>query len=481
MKHLKEKSSHKRNVFNFLRWPILAVQAIVSILVIGSINKLALLKPWQNSLVVIFILILLAFNILKLFSEKSKTSTKAICLLGAIVLSIVFSFAHKYARQTIDFIQDATGDHYETQTYSVLVLNSGNFTEISQLKNQSVGFLSTNPNLEATKNRLSTEITYRANDYEELGAMMAALSGYRTSAIVLSDSYLEYLEEEQSDFYQSTRSIFTFEVRSEETDSRKPVEVATEPFIVYISGSDSRGGIRDIARSDVNILAVINPAQNKILLVSIPRDYYVQLHGTTGTRDKLTHAGIYGINMSRQTIEDLLGYDINYTVKVGFHTVERVVDVLDGVDIYSDKAFKGANSCYFTEGVQHLDGKCALSFSRERYAYESGDRHRGQNQQAVLTAIIKKLQQPKYAVKYSDILKAAEGSFETSLTYEEITDFARYQLNSLAEWQVESISLDGYGDMLPTYSMGAQRLYVMIPDESTIANAKQKIAEYLEQ
>ena len=308
--------------------------------------------------------------------------------------------------------------------------------------------------------------------------MIAAIYDFDVAAIVLNQSYLDFLEEADSDFLEESISIHEFEVRMDAPDNRKPVNVTTEPFILYISGSDSRGAITETARSDVNILAVVNPKDFKILLVSIPRDYYVQLHGTTGTKDKLTHAGIYGIDMSKTTIEDLLDIKINYTVKVGFTTLTKVVDAVDGIDINSDTAFKRGN-CTFTKGKQHLNSECALTYARERYSYASGDRHRGQNQQQIIAALIEKITDPHYLVRYSKILESAQDSFESSLSFDEITSFARYQLSELRSWKIESISLDGSGAMLPTYSMGSQPLYVMLPNAKTITDAKQKIATYL--
>lgn len=177
----------------------------------------------------------------------------------------------------------------------------------------------------------------------------------------------------------------------------------------------------------------------------------------------------------------MLGIEINYTAKVGFNTVIKVVDALGGIDIDSDQEFTAHTNktCHFKYGVQHVDSTCALAFSRERYAYATGDRHRGENQQAVITAIIEKLSNPKYMLKYTDIINAAQGSFETNLSYDEITNFAKQQLSSLKNWEVESIALDGSGAMMPTYSMGARKLYVMIPNQSTISAAQAKIKEYL--
>lgn len=459
-----------------------AIQLITSTALIIALKRLNLLQIWQLFLVTFILFALEALNIYKMIiSKHAHRAVKVTLAIISIILTIVTSFGFKYVHQTVGFIENITGSRNETQTYKVLVLKTARYDNIEQLNQQHVGFLSSNPNIENTKKTLKSKINYKDTDYSELGTLIAGISDFKVSAIVLADSYLEFLEENNKDFIETTKVIYEFEVRIDSEKDIKRVNVATDPFILYISGSDSRIGLNDTARSDVNILAVINPKQAKILLVSIPRDYYVQLHGTTGIKDKLTHAGIYGTAMSKNTIEDLLGIDINYTLKVGFSTVINVVDAVGGIDIYSDKDFTAwtNNECKFTEGTQHVDSKCALAFSRERYSYETGDRHRGENQQQVITKLVEKFSEPHYLINYPKILSSAEGSFETDLSYDEITDFARYQLAELKSWQVESISLDGTGAMLPTYSMGSQKLYVMLPDQATIDAAKAKITDYL--
>lgn len=277
-----------------------------------------------------------------------------------------------------------------------------------------------------------------------------------------------------------------------ETDEPENAEndITKKPFILYISGSDSHTSVDDPgARSDVNILAVVNPVEGKILLVSIPRDTYVQLHGTTGLKDKLTHAGVNNnIERSKATLEDFLDISIDYVAKVSFETVVKVVDELDGIEIYSDTALnlsagetaKG-KMCNFVEGKQQVDGDCALRFARERKSYERGDKHRGENQQEVLTGIINKLASSKdYLLKLPAILDIAADSFETTFTRDNITDFMKYQLASNINWQIESIGLDGVGDMLPTYTYGeGTPLWVMIPDGESLENIKEKIGQYL--
>ena len=273
----------------------------------------------------------------------------------------------------------------------------------------------------------------------------------------------------------------TSEQQPDEPEEEK-INFGTTPIVVYISGSDSRTSVQDTsARSDVNIVAVVNPTTGKILLVSTPRDYYVQLHGTTGLRDKLTHAGIYGIDMSRQTIEDLLDIKVDKTVKVGFDALETIVDAIDGIDIYSDQDLSlKSGQCKFVGGTtQHVNGACALAFSRERHSYATGDRHRGENQQQVISKILQKVTTPAYLLRLPEILRAADGLFETTFTYSEILDMIKFQLFSSPSWSIESISLDGTGSMQPTYSIPSQNLYVMIPNDATIATAQTKITQYL--
>lgn len=270
-------------------------------------------------------------------------------------------------------------------------------------------------------------------------------------------------------------------------------DVTKEPFIMYVSGTDSRNNVEDPdARSDVNILLVVNPVTGKILSVSIPRDTYVQIHGTTGLKDKLTHAGLNNdVERSKATIEDFLGnkFEIDYTVKVSFDTVVEVVDQLDGIDINSDKAMHLAAEskknpskyCDYVVGKQHVDGDCALRFARERKSYARGDKHRGENQQEVLAAIINRfLSSKKYLMKLPEILDIAADSFETTFSRDDITEFMRFQLANNIDWQIESIGLDGVGDMLPTHTYGEKEpLWVMIPDEKSYEQIIKKMEDNL--
>lgn len=297
--------------------------------------------------------------------------------------------------------------------------------------------------------------------------------------------------------FQYTRSLNSFFDKiseSIENTSSKPAEKEffEKPMIVYISGTDSRQSDVDDpdARSDVNIVVVVNPKKEKILLASIPRDTYVQLHGTEGMKDKLTHAGltIYDENMSKSTIEDLLSINIKHTIKVSFDTVIKVVDELGGIEIFSDtpltlKISNPSKVCNIIYGLQTVDGDCALRFSRERKSYYRGDKHRGENQMEVLTGIINKFSSSKeYVLKLPTILEIAGDSFRTTFSRDEITKLIQVQLEKQTKWQTESISVDGEGQYLPTYTYSEEMpLYVMIPDEESLEKVKNTIEEYLKE
>ncbi len=473
----------KKIIFKIIEWLVTGLLLITTGLFIYSTLKLNFLELKYLTpifIVMILFLILISFKLLR---KKTTAVSKIIFGILGIVLSIIYITGLKYIGNTIDFLQNMTKGNKEVKEYSVMVLNDSKYQKIEDLDKKVITFLE-EENQELVKQVLEnkTHIKFDATSYNNLLEGIKKLEEKGVDALVLEKSYIDILPEINSSFLEEAKIIYTFDVHLKRKKTTTVVNnILTEPFILYISGSDSRSTVSAVARSDVNIICVVNPSTKKILLVSIPRDYYVQLHNTTGCKDKLTHAGVYGINMSIETIEDLLNIDINYYAKVSFATVVNAVDVIDGIDLYSDTSFTAHTNkkCNFHEGVNTVGGDCALAFSRERYAYTSGDRHRGENQQAVITAIIEKLSNPVYLTRYNDILKAIDGSFETSMTYDEITSLIKSQLTNISHWEVESISLDGVGSMMPTYSMGSRNLYVMIPNEDTVKDAEIKIKEYL--
>ena len=262
-------------------------------------------------------------------------------------------------------------------------------------------------------------------------------------------------------------------------------KITKEPFVLYLSGVDNRGELTEKARSDVNILAVVNPTTKRVALINTPRDYYVDLAGTD-SKDKLTHAGLYGVETSMATLGNLYGIQVDHYIRIDFSGFISIIDAVGGVDVYSDQAFTSVGSpgyydpTTFAEGWNHLDGKSALAFARERHAFASGDIQRGINQMKVIDAMANKLKSPTVLMSFSKLMDAVSDCFVTSLSQEQISALVRMQLGDLANWDIESCSVTGSsGKSSQCYSAKGQSLYVMKPDESSVSKAKELIASVL--
>ncbi len=262
-------------------------------------------------------------------------------------------------------------------------------------------------------------------------------------------------------------------------------KITKEPFVVYLSGVDNRGELTENARSDVNILAVVNPVTKQAALINTPRDYYVDLAGTE-SKDKLTHAGLYGVETSMATLGNLYGVDVDHYIRINFAGFISIIDAIGGVDVYSDQAFTSVGSpgyydpTTFAEGWNHLDGKSALAFARERHAFKTGDIQRGINQMKVIDAMANKLKSPTLLMSFSKLMDAAADCFVTSFSQEQISALVRMQLGDLASWDIQSYAVTGSGaKSSKCYSAKGQSLYVMKPDENSVNEAKALIAAVL--
>lgn len=469
----------KGKISNIIKILVLALFIISSIYFIICINKFGII-PNKYLVIVYIVMFILLLMVLGLVTRKN-----IILYLIGIILSLFISALYlvgtNYINTLNGTINKVVNNKITSVNYYILVKKNSNINDISDLKDKKIGYIE-----DSNSNKVVTMLldkvkcdTALYTDYNTI------LSDFNNNVpIILNSGYVEALGDEISNFNNTYKIIYTFTIKdSESINSSDYKDISSEPFLIYLSGIDTYGEISTRSRSDVNILIVVNPKTHKILLVNTPRDYYVQLHGTTGLKDKLTHAGIYGIEKSVTTIEDLYDVDINHYVRVNFNTLIQLVDEIGGIDITSDTAFIAHTnkSVVVQKGLNHFNGKEALAYSRERYAYTSGDRHRGQNQQQVITAIINKVTSTKTLISnYNEILNTLSNSFETDLDNTAIKSFAKMQLDKNISWDIESISVDGTGSKNYTYSMGNKYLlYVMIPDDDSVNNAKGKIKEVL--
>ena len=401
-----------------------------------------------------------------------------ICIIIAILISAVYVYATNYLLATSNFLGNVFKQVTETEQYYIVSKNDSSYTNIEDVEGTDVYLFQIE---ESVKNDLENKVNVTLKSEQNLTDLGTKLIDDEIDTIFVSLTQYEMLSEEIKGFKENTKIIYIVnhdvKVESviENTNSEHTIENGI--FNVYVSGIDTTGSITNVARSDANILATVNTKTHEILLTSIPRDYYVTLH-SKDANDKLTHSGIYGISETVTSVEDLLDIDINYYVRINFTTVIKLVDIIGGVDVYSEYNFStNTNPSFtFTKGNTHLNGQQALAYSRERYSFVDGDNQRIKNQQQVIEAIIEKvLSSNTILTKYINILNSMEGSFQTNITQDEVSKLVQDQLSSMSSWKISTNSLTGTGAYYPTYSMGSQELYVMIPENESIEEAEEQI------
>jgi len=428
-----------------------------------------------------FLVVVNAILFILAFVKKVK-SPQANLLLTIVsgILSGILLILSFYFYKTINFMGNFGDNTYKTENYSIAVLQQNDFKELKDLKNCNVGYFNSNhEGMSLALDQIKGKLSANYQTLDSVDSLYDSLLNKDIDGMLIEDSYIDMLKEIDEEFDQKVKIIYSFSVKIKVDDISKNVDVTSEPFAVYISGIDTFGEINSVSRSDVNIVAVVNPKTYQVLLISIPRDYYVRLHNTTGYKDKLTHAGMYGIEMSVQTIEDLLDLDINYYFKVNFTSLIDIVDALGGIDVYSEYSFDSEVGYYFYKGYNQMNGNQALAFARTRHAFSDGDRQRGKNQQAVIEAVIRKAASKAIITKFDSLLTAVSGKFQTNLEMGEITDLAKLQLDKMPSWTVKSISLNGFDSSNYTYTYSSGELYVMEPDQNSINETKEIISQIL--
>lgn len=461
-----------------LAFKILAlVFFITTIVFYVSINRLNLLPTSYFVAFTLAEIIITALIMIGLAKRHKTYKLNIFCLIIMLLFTGIYLYVINFANATNDFLGSVFQEVKETEEYYVVVRDDGKYDTINDLDGERIYAFQ-------IENDVQEDINNQANVIFETGDNLVDLGNNlldeKIEAILVSSSQYTMISEEIENFEDETKIIYTSdheivkttEVNSE--DSKYTIENGV--FNVYISGIDTSGSISNVSRSDANIIATVNTKTHEVLLTSIPRDYYVTLH-SKGAKDKLTHSGIYGINETVTTVEDLLDIDINYYVRVNFTTVIKLVDVLGGIDVYSSNSFSRGGYT-FSQGYNHLNGDAALVFSRERYSFASGDNQRVKNQQAVIEAIAKKvLNSTTLLTRYTDILDSLQGSFQTNIEQDEMSSLVRSQLSNMSSWTFKNNALEGTGSYGPTYSMGSTQLYIMLPNETSVANAKAKINE----
>ena len=456
---------------------ITLIQLILAVGLIAVIWNSGLVPT--KYLVAIIIVLLILFGVtFGLQYVKNKVYIVGIVL--SIILSILQAIGIVYMLKADKLMADVGGANYKTDNMIVVVKKdnpASNLMDASMYRfgtQTAVDQENTQTMLDNINKALGREV--KVEQYGTVQELANALLEGRVDAAVYNQALDGLITDSIEDYSDKVRVLYHYGIETELEQETADVE---EPFNVYISGIDVSGPVATNSRSDVNIIMTVNPNTKKILLTTTPRDYYVQIPDISGEqRDKLTHAGIYGVDASMRTLEQLYGIDISYYARVNFSSLVKIVDTLGGVDVDSDFDFD-AQGYHFQKGMNHLDGKQALAFSRERYSFEEGDNQRGKDQEKVLTAILNKAMSPAILSNASALIADVSDSVQTNMTQEEMAKFIKMQLNDGASWTIESQAASGNGDTQACYSSGDQPLYVMWPDEAVVQSISAKMNEIL--
>ena len=455
--------------------------AIMSIYVFIMFLKLNVL-PFMYLLFLFLILFAIDIGLYLLMSKK-KSVFRIVGTICTIFLFVLYFVGIEFQTVTLNFLHQFAFLNIQTEHYQVIVKNTSEMASLNDLDNKSIAYVKNREGASKAYKQLEKE-NVKKEEVDGVGALVRSFLQDEIDVILLESSEEELYNEMSQEFKENHKVLETVSVEVQKNDFSKDVAITKQPFSVYVTGVDTYDAISSVARSDVNMVITVNPVTHKILLTSIPRDYYVPIAGSSSElNDKLTHAGLEGVDVSIKTIENLLDMDINYYIKFNFTSLIQIVDALGGIDVDSPFAFtadyeEDTHIYYeFQKGMNHLNGKQALAYVRERYGLREGDVARARHQQQVVEAVVNKLTTTTILTKYGELLGSMEGNFTTNFDFDSITGFVKMQLNDMPSWSVETQVLTGADASRKTASMPDLYSSVMIPDEEQVENAKLKIDE----
>ena len=484
-KYLKwdEMMGNKKKWVVFL-FTALGLQVIAQILTVALVLRLNILPGKYIAVLIPAMALMAAITGLVAFlpiKGKVRLWRKIISVILTVMILCGCGLVCKVCRDASSLIDNVTDTKKlpSTRNTYVLVMNEDPAQALADTKGYAYGAVE-NYNVEHTDQmitdiELQLMLTLNLQYYDRASIMATALYSGEIGAVIMDGASIAFLTEETgfADFLDRVRVLYTLSIETTTVpeETAPPEEIIIKPFVVYISGSDTRNDFLDVSLSDVNILAVVDPQGKQILLLNTPRDYFVPNPAGNGALDKLTHCGRYGIDCSVQTLEDLYDIKIDYYGRINFKGFERLVDAIGGINFDSDKAFI-ARDTNIKVGNNYLTGAQALDVARERYHVSGGDNGRGKNQMKLIKAIFEKVSSSSTLIfKYSDILSSLEGMVATSFRPEEISALVKMQLGDMAKWTVHSFAVTGSNGSEITYSYRGEELYVMWPDKEMVEYA----------
>lgn len=430
-------------------------------------------------IVIIGIILAIFAVLLAIMHERLVTSVIAIILTIALIVGCILG--SYYIIKTSHTITEVTKADKQVDVISVYVMDDDPAKELDDIKDYDIGIVKSTDRENTDKTIDNLEDTLNAvlktTEYDSMFTMADDLRTQKIKAILINDAYVGIIADVENYNWVSTDIRKITEVAHEaaaSTDDAIPENIP-ETFVMYLSGIDTYGGVAARSRSDVNILAVVNTKTKNVLLLSTPRDSYVEFAETGGAKDKLTHAGIYGVNASIDALQRLYGIQADYYLRLNFSGFIDIIDALGGIEVNSDYEFTVENIRTYQKGINQLTGLEALAFARERYSFADGDFQRAKNQMEVIRAVIQKCASSSLLANYSSVMAAISGSFETNMPEDQIASLVRMQLSDMAQWSVTSYTTGGTSMYAETFSMPGQELYVIEPDPASVEEAKRLI------
>lgn len=453
------------------------IQAILSLLVLGVLFILNVLPEMYLIIIAVVLVILWIFSFFSQFTRLSHIPGK----IESIIVTLILALGSYYLLITQNMLSQITDIGYTVDNIVVLVLKDDPAQSLQDAAGYTFGIQKSfnSEKIDKAVQSFSDEAGQELNvvSYDSLQTQIQALYDGNVGAIIYNEGFKDSVAEIYPTFEADTRKLDNIEIKTEvETEAAtSDVDVTEEPFSVYISGNDSYGSVDVQGRSDVNIIIFVNPATKQILQVSTPRDFYVKFPNVTGeTKDKLTHSGNFGIQCSMDTMESIYGTEIDYYARVNFTSLIKMVDALGGIDVNADYAFNTFDGKSFVQGLNHLNGEDALSFSRERYSLPNGDFDRGRHQQLVIEAMMQKAMSPAILTSYAGIMSSLQDSFVTSMPSSDITSLVKLMLKDGSGWNMVKASASGTGATDYCYSLGFAAS-VVVPDEVSVQQIRAQI------
>lgn len=491
---MKKKSKKKSNKVMFYK--LLSFILVICTVFLGSTVVYFDIVPVKYLFVIFGVLGCLVLFLIYKLNHRALVITKLFSCFVSVVLILLEIFISINLVFSLDFINDVFDNNRNNEIYGLYVVRD-KYSKVNDLDGMKIVIYDRDENIDSAIDVLKNKIDFDVVRCDSIDDAIGLVSSDKVQGLLINEGVIDlYMDDNEFDLVR----LSEVKVFLENNGGFKEVNVSRDSFVFYLSGVDSSGRVSNSSRSDVNMLVVVNPDKEKILLVSTPRDYYVTL-ASKNSKDKLTHAGIYGVDESASTLGLLYDVDVNFYARVNFSSFVKLINALGGISVEVEKPDYrynldidcgsgyvceqnssrefGDDLIRFKYGKQTLNGEEALAYARNRYQYVGGDNDRQVHQQQVLKGITEKVMSKSILTKYNSILTSLSSGIKTNIDKDSISKLVNKQLKNNISWDIESVVATGSDSYDYCYSTGKSKAYVMVPDEDSVNDIRLKIKEVM--